>query len=116
MEAINQIGIYQIENLILQRVPFTLMDLTQESDLITPFEHLNPYYLNFLKTQILKTTTHDYQSNEKFQSLSKEAPIVIICDSGKDSIKVSQELQADGYINVFYVSGGFRGLKTPSNH
>lgn len=113
MEAINQIGIYQIENLVLQRVPFTLLDLTKNSNLIGPFEHLNPYYLNFLKAQILKTTTVDYKTTEKFQSLPKEAPIVVICDTGNESLKISHELEAEGYINVFYVTGGFASLKTP---
>lgn len=116
MEAINQIGIYQIENLVLQRVPFTLLDLTKDSNLIGPFEHLNPYYLNFFKAQILKATPSDYKSSERFQALTKEAPIVVICDSGNESLKVSQELEAAGYINVFYVTGGFASLKTPSTH
>lgn len=116
MEAINQIGIYQIENLVLQRVPFTLLDLTKDSNLVTPFEHLNPYYLNFLKAQILKTSPAEYKSTGKFQALTKEAPIVVICDSGNESLKISHELEAEGYINVFYVTGGFASLTTPKTH
>ncbi len=112
MESINQIGIYQIENLVLQRVPFTLLDLTTQGNLTAPFEHLNPYYLNFFKNLILKTTAADYQSTEKFQSLPKDAPIVIICDSGEDSKKIASELESTGYINSFYVAGGAKTLAT----
>lgn len=114
MEATNQIGIYQIENLILQRVPFTLLDLTNEANVIAPFEHLNSYYLNFFKNLILKTTAAEYKSTEKFQSLPKDAPVVIVCDSGKDSLKIATELEAEGYINSFYVIGGAASLKVPA--
>jgi rhodanese-related sulfurtransferase len=114
VEATNQIGIYQIENLILQRVPFTLLDLTAKGNVIAPFEHLNTYYLNFFKNLILKTTETEYKSAEKFQALAKEAPIVIVCDSGKESMKLVSELEAEGYINVFYVNGGAASLKVPS--
>jgi len=116
VEAINQIGIYQIENLVLQRVPFTLLDFTKDTSLITPFEHLNTYYLNFFKNQILKTTPTEFKTTEKFQSLSKEAPVVIICDSGKDSLKIATELEAEGYINVFYVAGGSASMKAHTTH
>lgn len=116
MEAINQIGIYQIENLVLQRVPFTLFDLTSDSKLIAPFEHLNPYYLNFLKAQIVKTTPGEFKTNEKFMTLSKDAPIVVVCESGVESLKIAQALEAEGYINVFYVTGGVASLNVPSPH
>jgi hypothetical protein len=110
VEATNQIGIYQIENLILQRVPFTLLDLTKETNLIGPFEHLNPYYLNFFKNLILKTTETAYKSTEKFQSLPKDAPVVIVCDSGDESKKIASELESAGYINTFYVDGSAKTL------
>lgn len=110
MEAINEIGSYQIENLVMQRVPFTLLDLTNQTNLIKPFEHLNPYYLNFLKTQIAKTTVAEYKSTEKFQSLVKEDPIVVICDNGIESKKIASELESAGYINVFYVQNGASSL------
>ena len=110
MEATNQIGIYQIENLILQRVPFTLLDLTNEANVIAPFEHLNAYYLNFFKNLILKTTATEYKSTEKFLSLPKDAPVVIVCDSGEDSKKIASDLESAGYINAFYVDGGAKTL------
>jgi rhodanese-related sulfurtransferase len=112
VQATNQIGIYQIENLILQRVPFTLLDLTNDANLIAPFEHLNSYYLNFFKNLILKTTTTDYKSTDKFKSLPKDAPVVIVCDSGEDSKKIASELESSGYFNSFYVDGGAKSLKS----
>ena len=111
MEATNQVGIYQIENLILQRVPFTFLDLTNTGDVIAQFKHLNPYYLNFFKNLILKTTAAEYKSTEKFQLLSKVAPVVIVCDSGDDSKKIANELESIGYINAFYIEGGAKTLK-----
>ncbi len=113
MQAINQIGIYQLENLIMQRVPFTLLDLTSGKNLITPFEHLNPYYLNFFKAQILTSNETDYKLTEKFQVLAKDAPVIVICDTGKESFKIANELESAGYINVFYVLGGADSLKAP---
>lgn len=114
METINQIGTYQLENLVLQRVPFTLLDLTKNANLVAPFEHLNPYYFNFFKTQILTSTAADYKSTEKFQSLSKDAPVIVICDTGKESQAIASELELAGYINVFYVQDGANSWVAPS--
>ncbi|MBL7545725.1 MAG: rhodanese-like domain-containing protein [Bdellovibrionaceae bacterium] len=110
MEPTNQIGIYQLENLILQRVNFTLVDMTQQFQLIEMFGHLNPYYLNFLKSQISKLQPAEYKS------LAKESPIIAICDTGKDSLALITELETDGFINAFYVLGGAQNLIDHSKH
>lgn len=114
MESINQIGVYQLENLVLQRVNFTLMDLTKEIDIVENFKHLNSYYLNFLKNMIQKSTAEDYLNNSVFSGLTKDAPIVFVCDSGKDSMLIANKLENEKYLNVFYLSGGARGLASSS--
>ncbi len=110
MEPINQIGFYQLENLVMQRVSFTLLDLTTSLDITTNFTHMNPYYLNFMKAQIQKSTINNYRSNPVLLSLAKDAPIIIVCDSAEDSIKLANDLEKEHYINVFYVNG-VAGLK-----
>ena len=111
MESINQMGYYQLENLVLQRVNFTLMDLTKEIDIVEKFKHLTPYYLNFLKTQIQKVTTENYRVNPIFTGLAKESPIVLICDNGIKKKKIASQLESEKYINVFYLTGGAANLK-----
>lgn len=111
MESINQIGFYQLENLVLQRVGFTLLDLTKEHDIVRYFTHMNPYYLNFLKAQIQKSTANEYKSHPVVSSLAKESPIVVVCDTGADSRRIAHDLETEKYINVFYVPDGVAGLR-----
>lgn len=37
-------------------------------------------------------------------------PIVLICDKGFVSKKIAQELQNKGFINVYFIEGGLKGL------
>ena len=110
MESINQMGFYQLENLVLQRVNFTLMDLTKEIDIVEKFKHLAPYYLNFLKAQIQKVSSENYKMNPIFMGLSKESPIVLICDNGIESKRMATQLESEKYINVFYLTDGAANL------
>ena len=111
MEAINQIGHYQLENLVMQRVNFTLIDLTLECDILEQFKHLSPYYHSFLKSQIHKATLSDFRANPLFSGLAKESPIVFVCDHGIDSKKIADNLEKENYINVFYLAGGSTSIK-----
>lgn len=110
MESINQMGYYQLENLVLQRVNFTLMDLTTENNIVEKFKHLTPYYLNFLKAQIQKVTTENYKMNPIFMGLAKESPIVLICDNGVESKRIAALLESEKYINAFYLTDGAASL------
>ena len=94
----------------MQRVNFTLVDMTQKSNLVEIFGHLNPYYLNFLKAQIFKTELASFKTSEKFSTLMKESPIVVVDDMGDDSLRLVNELEAAGFLNVFYVLGGAQNL------
>lgn len=102
MNPINEIGFYQLENLVLQRVPFVLFDLTKDSQFMDSFSHLNSYYLNFLKNVIVKSTPSEFEKTEKFQSLAKEDPIVVISDDKETSKFIALRLESENYINVFY--------------
>lgn len=111
MEAINQIGYYQLENLVMQRVNFTLMDLTKDYDILEQFKHLSPYYHNFLKAQIHKSDFGAFRTHEVFAGLTKESPIIFICDKGQESKKIADQLEKEKFINVFYLAGGAEDLK-----
>jgi hypothetical protein len=97
----------------MQRVNFTLFDLTTESDVVKPLSHLNAYYLNFYKSLIVKSTPHEFRNTEQFKALSKESPIVLICDTGSISLMRATELEVAGYLNIFYVHGGAPALLQP---
>lgn len=74
------------------------------------FTHLNPYYLNFLKAQIFKCEATTFKTSDKFPTLVKESPIVIVCDDGQESAKLVKELENDGFINAYQVLGGAQNL------
>lgn len=84
--------------------------MTQKSNLVDIFGHLNSYYLNFLKSQIYKTDMASFKTSEKYTTLIKESPIVVVDDTGTDALKLVTELESAGFLNAFYVLGGAQNL------
>lgn len=108
---INEISFYQLENLILQRVPFHFINIANEEALLSCFIHINPYFQKFLKDQ-LRTVA----SLEKAQELIKEnqfsidTPLVLICENGEISKKLAEELEQKAFKNVYVIAGGLKQL------
>jgi rhodanese-related sulfurtransferase len=46
----------------------------------------------------------------KSKELQAHHPIVLVCTDGKQSLKSAESLIKDGYINVFIIKGGVKGL------
>lgn len=110
---LNQIGFYQLENLILQRVPFKLILFAEKSELINLFQHLNPYYLNFLDGQI-ETFNYENEFEKKLNDglFNKEQPMVIVCPDGKISESIIFHLEKLNFINYYWIPKGLKNLRT----
>ena len=111
---LNQIGFYQLENLILQRVPFKLVLFAGKSELIELFQHLNPYYLKFLEAQIETFNSENEFQKKLNESLSnKEQPMIIVCPDGKISESIVTHLEKLNFINYYWIPKGLTELKNP---
>lgn len=44
------------------------------------------------------------------QQVSKDTPIVLICQNGRTSIRAAKALNKQGFINVYYLKGGTKAL------
>lgn len=109
--VLNEIGFFQFDNLIRNRIPFVLLNLGVDLKGIYDM----PLYQNHLESlSILVTAESAPQALESRQHPQHEA-IVIICPSGQQSENLIDQLEALGYLNVFYVKGGRQSLGTDAS-
>lgn len=111
MTPLNEISFYQLENLIMQRVPFKFLNLSEEQKLLQAFSHLNSYYSRFLKDQLF--TIENEEKTIEFvqtQNFSLDMPMVLLCNEGSLSKKVAFELEKIGYKNVYVIASGIQQL------
>ena len=95
-----EIGLFQIENLINNPMPFRLIDLRQK-----PVFNDEPY-LERILGKAEKITGKELLKSASGLSSPELLPVVIFCDDGKESKKVAARLEKLGWSNVFYLEGG----------
>lgn len=118
MSLLNKISFYQLENLILQKVPFKFVELFQNSSSDTfakgstldAFKHLNPYYQRFFKDQFLAADLDQLVNGSSDGSLAFESPIILICQDGLSSNQFALALEKVGYKNIYLIEGGLAQL------
>ena len=72
------------------------------------FEIDDPSQNLFIKAVLIKAKL--LQTEIKTMELPTHQPVVLVCSDGKQSLKSAESLTKDGYINVFVVKGGLKGL------
>jgi rhodanese-related sulfurtransferase len=104
---LNRIGFFQLDNLISNRVPFLFYNMSQS---------IAPWY-----TSVSKMHVENYEklmpvSEIKLHIESQKAPkdyaIVLLCNDGKQSLEIYNQLAAASYTNVYVVNGGYRQIVT----
>jgi rhodanese-related sulfurtransferase len=102
---INQLGYFQFDNLIQNRVPFILLNLGVNLD------HL---YSGFWAMHLHNVNTPCTPSEAVAKVQEKKVPnhyaIVIIDADGSQSMKLVPALEKAGFTNTYYVKGGLQGL------
>ncbi len=103
------IGFFQFDNLIKNRVPFLLVrtDVQIESAYgVMEKLHLRNYSLvmQVMNLQNAKSAIEERKAR-------KEDPDVVMCEDGKQSQQVAQALTTEGYLNVYFVVGGWQMLQ-----
>ncbi|MCE3010964.1 MAG: hypothetical protein LW875_10165 [Proteobacteria bacterium] len=102
------ISLFQFENLVQNRVPFLFINLSVDlASLVGPIEreHLERY--RYPKAEITAEGIMIYLSENKFPS---HHAVLVLCDDGKASKTLSEQLTEQGLMNCFYILDGYRGL------
>ena len=102
--AFLEIGLVQLENLILTRAQFLFLDLrtTVNSPLSLSIQEMLRTAIP-LKAELVEA----YLETAK---IAKEFPVVLLCEHGWESRLCAQRLEASGHSNIYVVSGGTEAL------
>lgn len=106
---VGQIGYFQLSNLVRNKVPFSLLAL----DFDPAFEEASVQVkadLQKLVNLASRTTVGALKGHLQEKGVRPEHPIVLVCQQGADSAEASEQLIAAGFLNVFYVRGGWAAL------
>ncbi len=99
------IELFQLENLINNQVSFLFFNLSPGF----PVKDCGKFASSILK---LSQAGTEQEIKEKLKQTDKSKPIVLICERGDQSRDLTQSLQKEGFINVFFVTGGIMSLTT----
>ena len=104
---LNKIGYYQLDNLINNRVPFLFFNMAES--LIPWYSSLNKRHL---ETYEVVTAENEALSILEAKSVSLDQAIVVLCQDGKASLRVYNQLIKKSYTNVYVVDGGYQQIVT----
>lgn len=105
-----EIGEFQFENLVRNRIPFVLVDLGAD------LAGLYPSFLQaHLESQRLTTTPESALADLVARAPAKDSAVVVISQDGETSGPVARRLIEQGYQNVYSVLGGANSLRPPSS-
>lgn len=98
------IGVYQLANLLRNRVPFLYFDLSSDRGMDVAKGH--PLLFGSERIDGAKILE---LANER--GLQPSQPIVLICENGSKSVEAARVLEQNSFINVFVVEGGKKSLE-----
>ncbi len=102
-QNIDYIDLWQLKNLLENRVPFVFFDTREvKRDTLSQAELL----LQSAKPIEMKKVLLELKEERQ----TKEQPIVLLCEDGRDSTEIAKNLYKNGYLNVCVIEGGYRGL------
>lgn len=125
---LHQIGHFQFENLIQNRIPFLLLHFGQDLKEIFQPHHLalaqatridvreklkpSPALKKFIFRQEFESSSLQGLISElQGQGYSKDHAVVVLCEKGDSSESLVKAFLESGFQNCFYVLGGFEQLK-----
>lgn len=102
------IGFFQFDNLVRGRVGFVFVNLGIDTNPIYPHVfkmHLEQKLLQLPEGDLATAT--DEQILAAVNEHPKESAVIVLDQNGVRSEKIASALEALGFINVFYVKGGW---------
>ena len=104
---LNQINFFQFDNLVKNRVPFTLLNFG--TSLIPLYSSV---YKNHLENQEILTDESKFEQVLAEKKIPKDGALVLICNDGQNSSKLYRDLEKKAYTNVYLINGGYQQLMT----
>lgn len=104
--SLQEIGGFQFENLIRNRIPFVLLSIKADISNLFP-----AYHQSHLDRQTHQTDSTNALKTVQEISAPAEQAIVLVSPDGHQCEKVANQLEAAGYTNVFWVRGGVAALR-----
>lgn len=102
---LNEIGWFQFENLVKNRIPFLLINLGVD------FTGLyQGFYQSHLESQMMTSNEKSALNDVKERKIPAHHAILVVCQDGSQSALVIDQLESAGYLNVFYAKAGLTGL------
>ncbi len=105
---LNEIGDFQFENLIKNRIPFVLINLTPS----LPVLFAQSFYQKHVESIEIRTQESEVLEKLKEKNHPSHEAILIICENGERSQSQVTQLESNGYLNVFFIAGGMNTLAT----
>lgn len=109
---LNEITFFQFDNLIRNRIPFLILNLGVD---LKNFYSL-PLYQGHLESQTLSTSLETVIADLKNRKALADDALLVLCADGRVSGQVVDQLEANGYTNVFFAKNGFVQLKADATH
>jgi rhodanese-related sulfurtransferase len=109
---LNEIGFFQFDNLIRNRIPFVILNLGVELKGLYKI----PLYQNHMENLSISATKATAVAELEKKNLPKHEAVLVVCPTGVDSSQVVDDLEKAGYTNVFFIKNGFESLKTDASH
>lgn len=99
----NSLDFFQLQNLINHQVAFLFFDFSQKK--YDSFQDVNA------KSVFEKAQKKSLREVKKLLAREdKRSPVVLVCEDGKQSAGLAEELSLAGFVNVFFLSGGVKNL------
>ena len=125
---LQQIGYFQFENLIQNRIPFLLLHFGQDLKAVFLPHHLRLAQVTSISVAeklrqsqfLMKVFFRDHFRRSSMNNLieemdregySKDHAIVVLCAKGDSSRALVEALLRRGFQNCFYIPGGLEQLK-----
>jgi rhodanese-related sulfurtransferase len=105
----NSIAFFQFDNLLRNRVPILLLLLEDGLELHTWYDSLVRLHLEAISHRI---DNSDALALVREKKLPVQFGILVLDRNGQKSPGVVQELEQAGYMNAFFVPGGYEQLLT----
>lgn len=104
----NNIGFFQFDNLLQNRVPFVLV-LLDEIDIKSWYNSLVQLHIQNISIQCEPKQVFEIIQAKK---LPAHFAIIVLDKDQKKSPQIVKELEKAGHTNVYYIKNGYDGLLT----
>jgi rhodanese-related sulfurtransferase len=106
--AFNELGFFQFDNLVRNRIGFVLLLIN--ATLENVYTGLEKDHIK--KASVELTSANVAQALEKMaeRNVNQQDAIVILCKDGEQSRELAEALEEQGFINVYFITGGLTTL------